>query len=71
MVSLDTYTAGCIHSFLVKQGSLEEVRIDTLTVCFSGLTAVLPYLTGDAKDYFSRLHEMSRIILARLERQIL
>ena len=66
LVSLDTFTAGCIHSFLVKRDSLNKDRIDTLGECFSGLTTVLPHLTGDAKDYYSRLHEMSRITLVRL-----
>jgi len=54
---------------LLKRGSLDEGRIDTLAACFSGLTTVLPHLTGDAKNYYSRLHEMCRITLVSLGRQ--
>ena len=69
LVSLDTFAAGCIDSFLLKRGSLDEGRIDALAACFSGLTTVLPHLTGDAKNYYTRLHEMCRITLVSLGRQ--
>ncbi|MBN1764856.1 MAG: hypothetical protein JW860_06325 [Sedimentisphaerales bacterium] len=34
LVSLDTFTAGCISSFIEKKGSLDPDRIENL-VCFS------------------------------------
>jgi len=68
LVSLDTFTAGCISSLLANRGSLDD-HSDALSRCFRGLTLVLPHLTGDAKNYYSRLHEMSRIALGRLGQQ--
>lgn len=66
LVSLDTFTAGCIDSFLANRGSLDEGRISALAKCFDGLTLVLPHLTGDAKEYYARLREMSRSTLVML-----
>ena len=69
LVSLDTYTSGCISSFCGTGGRLDEGRIKTLTECHASLTKVLPMLTGYARDYYSRLHQMSQCVLEHLHRR--
>ena len=66
LVSLDTYISGCISSFCGSRGRLDEDKIKILTKCHASLTKVLPMLTGDARAYYSRLHQISQSILKRL-----
>ena len=69
LVSLDTFTAGCISNYLENQGDLDEATTNALTNCFNGLSLVLPHLSGEAKQYYSRLHEMSRSVIEKINRR--
>ena len=68
LVSLDSFTAGCISTFVGCSGSLDSERIKCLVECCAGLAKVLPRLTGEAKAYFTRLHKMSEFALQVLKK---
>jgi hypothetical protein len=63
LVSLDTYTAGCIDTFVSRKGSLDAERISILRKCKKDLETVTNKLEGDAKFYFERLLQMTQRIL--------
>jgi hypothetical protein len=66
LVSLDTFSAGCIDTFIANKGSLDAKRISTLKSCFEALDKVLKYLDGDAKNYFEHLRSLSEQVLKRV-----
>jgi hypothetical protein len=68
MVSLDSFTAGCVSDFLGGAGLLELDRVECLIRCRDGLEKVVPTLEGEAKHYFSRLHRMSQLVLQALDK---
>ena len=63
LVSLDTYAAGCIDTFVSRKGSLDAERISILRKCEKDLETVTSKLEGDAKFYFERLSQMTQKIL--------
>jgi hypothetical protein len=63
LVSLDSFTAGCISAFIECSGRLNQERIACLTGCHDSLNKVMPHLEGNAKQYYSRLHRMAELIL--------
>ena len=63
LVSLDTYAAGCIQTYLECAGALDHNRLRVLESCTQDLAIVVPELTGDARDYFSRLEKLARLVL--------
>jgi hypothetical protein len=60
---LDSYTAGCIHSFLDSGGALDRKRVDILDSCCRVLAVVMPQLTGKAKEYFARLERLATLVI--------
>jgi len=64
VVSLDSYTAGCIDTFLSRKGSLDAERISILKKCEKDLETVTTKLEGDAKLYFEQLLQMTQKVLA-------
>ena len=60
LVSLDTYAAGCIDTFVSRKGSLDTERISILKKCEKDLKIVVAKLEGDAKFYFERLLQMKQ-----------
>ena len=63
-VSLDTYTAGCIDTFISRKGSLDSKRISILKKCEKDLEIVTSKLEGEAKLYFEQLLLMTQKVLA-------
>ena len=63
LVSLDTYTAGCIDTFVSRKGSLDTERISILKKCEKELETVTNELEGETKFYFERLLQMTQKIL--------
>ena len=63
LVSLDTYTAGCVETFVSRKGSLDAERISILKKCEKDLETITDKLEGDAKFYFERLLQMTQKIL--------
>ena len=67
MVSLDSFTAGCISSFTGNRGSLSTEKTGVLVGCSRTLALVLPHLSGETRIYYDRLHQMSRLALENLK----
>ncbi len=63
LVSLDTYSAGCIDTFIANKGNLDAQRISTLKDCLREIDKVLKHLKGDAKNYFEHLRLLSKQVL--------
>lgn len=55
LVTIDSFVAGCIDTFLHDNGTLDPVRIDVLIKCEEQLMAALPQLSEEGKDYFHQL----------------
>ncbi len=64
VVSLDSYTAGCIDTFICRKGSLDAERISILKKCQKDLEIVTNKLEGNAKLYFEQLLQMAQKVLA-------
>src|SRR5437016_12517320 len=60
---LDSFTAGCIQTFLESDGALDRERVGILDSCRRDLTAVVPQLKGYAKEYFARLEILADMVL--------
>ncbi len=67
VVSLDTFTAGCIDTFVSRKGSLGAKRISILKKCEEDLQIVVANLEGNAKLYFAQLLKMTQRILAAVK----
>ncbi len=68
LTSLDTYAAGCISTYIQQnRKSIDFERYQVLQKCKANLEEVLPDLTGEARMYFIRLHEMCSIIIAEVD----
>lgn len=64
---LDIQVAGCIHTFVRSRGQLDPQRLDTLRISETELGIAVYHLTGEAKDYFRELHELTKETLAFLD----
>ena len=67
LVSLDTFAAGCIDTFVSRKGSLDAQRISTLKKCEKELEIISNKLEGNAKLYFEQLLLMTQKILATVK----
>jgi len=63
LAELDSTTAGCIDTFFTRKGKLDLWRTSVLGLCYGELCKVVPHLEGEARDYFYRLEELSRLVL--------
>ncbi len=68
LISIDTFSAGCINTFVGNQGKLDRERIDILRNCTSELDLILGQLTGEIKGYFTELSELSHKVLKSVNR---
>lgn len=66
LVMLDSYTAGCISTFVGNGGRLDKKRHEVLIACRDGLAKVVPALAGEARKYYDRLLRLSDLILEHL-----
>lgn len=62
VTSLDTFTAGCIDTF-VKTGKLDLWRTAILGLCHRDLAVAVLSQHGAEKEYFSRLELLARLVL--------
>lgn len=67
LVSIDTYLAGCISVFVSNHGKLDRKRIYVLRSCAAELDPVIDRLTGDTKEYFTELSQLSHLVLQFIE----
>jgi hypothetical protein len=63
MVLLDTYVAGCVHSWLANRGELDVERWNVLAQCMADLDRVLPALSGAERTYFDACRTVGRLVL--------
>jgi hypothetical protein len=63
LVTLDSFSAGCIDAFLSNSGNLDKARLRVLESCSRDLAFVYPELNGGVREYFSRLQELARMVL--------
>ena len=63
VVSLDTFTAGCIETFLSRGGKLDAQRVEVLRSCYRDLAIVVAEMKGEPRRYFARLEKLARAIL--------
>ena len=66
LASLDTFTAGCIDTFVDKR-RLDRKRISVLNDCAKDLNIVVEHLDGEAKGYFEHLLTLANRILAAVK----
>ena len=67
LVLLDSYTAGCVSTFIGPAGKLDRERHECLIGCRDGLTKVVPALAGNAKEYYERLLTLATLVLDHME----
>jgi hypothetical protein len=63
LVSIDTFSAGCISFFIESRGKLDTKRIACLRQCSHELDTCLDQLSGDTRKYFERLSMLSKMVL--------
>ena len=63
LIEIDTFSARCIRVFVGNQGKLDQERIDILRNCTRDLDEVVDQLSGNIKDYFIQLSELSHRVL--------
>jgi hypothetical protein len=63
LVSLDTYTAGCISTYQSQRAVLGRKKLAVLQRCCDELESIEPQLAGDAREYFARLLQLARLAL--------
>lgn len=68
VTSLDSYAAGCIHTFISRKGSLDAHRISILENCKKELEIVVQSLDGEGRSYFERLLKLSKKVLSSVRR---
>ena len=66
VTSLDTFTAGCIDTFISRRGRLDSHRISVLVECRKELELVVKNLDGAAQAYFKDLLLISESVLRLL-----
>ena len=60
---LDSNAAGCIHTFILNKGRLDDGRISILSKCRRELEIVIPNLGDEARVYFKNLLMMAERVL--------
>ena len=55
LISLDSFAAGCIDTFIDNKGSLDKKRQNILESCRNDLQIVISDLKDETKVYFEKL----------------
>lgn len=63
LISLDTFTAGCIDTFLDSNGLSDEKLVGNLQENQKNLEVVVNNLIGEGKSYFEKLLVLTNKIL--------
>ena len=67
LVSIDTFAAGCISTFIENKGTLDNHRHTVLRECMSDLEKVKDKISEEGKESFLLLHKLGTMILQKLE----
>lgn len=63
MVLLDSNVAGCVSTWLHRDGNIDDGRWDILAACEQELRRVIPELDDDEAAYYQRLLDMAVLVL--------
>ena len=63
LMTLDTVISGCVTYYLESPEGLDERRVMILESCLQDLRALLPELTDEAEEYFSRASRLAALLL--------
>ncbi|WP_326557253.1 hypothetical protein [Micromonospora sp. NBC_01796] len=63
MVMLDAGAAGCISTWLINGGDLDDRWWDVLAAREQDLARVVPHLAGYEASYYQRLLDMTALVL--------
>jgi hypothetical protein len=63
LMSLDSFTAGCVSTFLERGGKLDSRRLAVLGQCYRDLRYVIPGLEPRSRRYFERLETLAGEVL--------
>jgi len=69
LVLLDTFTSGCILTYISNNGQLDSERIRILKNCLSELDVVIQKLDGVALDRYKRARTLAALILQEISNQ--
>jgi len=69
LTSLDTFSAGCISVFVGNRGKLDRERIVVLSNCAGDLDKMCNRLSGNIKEYFTELSNLSHMVLEFIKGQ--
>lgn len=62
-VWLDSSIAGCVHTWLANDGTLDDWRRDVLGTCLARLEQLIPGLpSGPAGDYYAAWHRLALLV---------
>ena len=63
LVLLDSTVAGCIDSWIAANGRLDKDRLAILQKCQGCLAAICPLLKGEARRYYEKWVQITRLAL--------
>ena len=63
MVLVDANVAGCVNTWLLHRGGIDDRRWNVLAACEQELLRVIPELDGDEASYYQRLLDMTVLVL--------
>ena len=61
--SVETYTAGCVQTFVDREGKLDLWRTAILGRCYRDLTVMALKLKGPERAYCHRLEHVANLVL--------
>jgi hypothetical protein len=68
VIMLDSYVAGCVSTFINRDGKLDRRRIEILQECVRELAEYLPLLDGSVLEYFVIDQGLAEAVLAAVDR---
>jgi hypothetical protein len=63
VTSLETFTAGCIQTFMDRKGKLDLWRTAILGRCYREISVIALALKGREKAYYKRLETLAGLVL--------
>ena len=64
-VSVDTYAAGCISSFIAGE-KIDKDKKEILKECMSEMRILNPKLVGESQVYFGKLYRLCDLVYSQL-----
>lgn len=68
LTEVDSFSAGCISSFIDSKGTLDQNRVNILKSCISDLEKIILTLEGEAKRYFEKRLRLGKLVISAVEK---